>query len=421
MSNDINNNITIDKEYNKENYSFNLNSLENNTFIKIYIKYKNKKKIYEFYNDFSLENLIIQNNIFSEQTNLMTFFTSIINNNDIKLIAENNNLLLVSNNPKISFNFPNKLEDYNELYKNIKNNYNNFIKNNNISEKDYAENLIQNYPIENKNNYPVYSNSKKFIEFVWNDLISKNYKPIYIAVYGTTNYNLDYYSEEKKSDFDLIAFVYPSFKEIYSNIFISKVIEYKKEELSQVTVKDIRLLSESFKKINPINFEIFFTPYYKGNIDFIREKINGVILEKLPLLLKSIQGLFFSKKKAFNKKYKNFDYNPKEIMHAYRLLYMTRRLIYNYDNFGKIMFFDGNSELYKKLIDIRMNGCGTLKEAEDIMKTIDDQMKTINDLFWENEKKCKYNISNKTEKIIDEYIYKIVRNNVIQNELNIIE
>ena len=42
-------------------------------------------------------------------------------------------------------------------------------------------------------------------------------------------------------------------------------------------------------------------------------------------------------------------------------------------------------------------------------------------MFWENENKCKYNISNKTEKIIQEYIYKIVRNYIVQNEFKIIE
>ena len=420
----MNNNIEINKEYNKEKYTFILNSSENDTFIKIDIKYKNKnKKIFEFYNDFSLDNLKLQNNIFSDQTNLLNYFVSVINNNDTKFFNDNNNnnILLFSNNPEIYFNFPKKLEDYDELYKTLKNNYLNFLKNNNIFGDEFSENLIQNYPIENKNNYQVNSKAKKYIEFVWNDLISKNYKPIYIAVYGTTNYNLDYYSNEKKSDFDLVAFVYPSFKDIYSNIFTSKTIEYNKDELGNVIVKDIRLISETLKKINSVNIEIFFTPYYKGNLNFIKEKINGVVLEKLPLLLKSIQGLYFTKEKTFLKKYKNFDYNPKEIMHSYRLLYMMRRLVYNYEDFGKVMFFDENSEIYKKLIDIRINGCGTLEEAKEIMNKINIQIKSIINMFWENENKCKYNISNKTEKIIQEYIYKIVRNYIVQNEFKIIE
>ena len=92
MSNNSNNNLEINKEYNKEKYNFILNSSENNTFIKIYIKYINKnKKIFEFYNDFSLDNLKFQNNIFLEQTNLLNYFVSIINNNDTKLFNQNNN------------------------------------------------------------------------------------------------------------------------------------------------------------------------------------------------------------------------------------------------------------------------------------------------------------------------------------------
>jgi hypothetical protein len=117
----------------------------------------------------------------------------------------------------------------------------------------------------------------------------------------------------------------------------------------------------------------------------------------------------------------DINYNPKEIMHSYRLLYMMRRLVYNYEDFGKVMFFDENSEIYKKLIDIRINGCGTLEEAKEIMNKISIQIKSIINMFWENENKCKYNISNKTEKIIQEYIYKIVRNYIIQNEFKIIE
>ena len=108
-------------------------------------------------------------------------------------------------------------------------------------------------------------------------------------------------------------------------------------------------------------------------------------------------------------------------MHSYRLLYMMRRLVYNYEDFGKVMFFDENSEIYKKLIDIRINGCGTLEEAKEIMNKISIQIKSIINMFWENENKCKYNISNKTEKIIQEYIYKIVRNYIVQNEFKIIE
>ena len=98
----MNNNIEINKEYNKEKYTFILNSSENDTFIKIDIKYKNKnKKTFEFYNDFSLDNLKLQNNIFSEQTNLLNYFVSVINNNDTKFFNDNNNnnILLFSNNP----------------------------------------------------------------------------------------------------------------------------------------------------------------------------------------------------------------------------------------------------------------------------------------------------------------------------------
>ena len=62
--------------------------------------------------------------------------------------------------------------------------------------------------------------------------------PVYLVVQGSTNYNLDVYSDEYMSDVDMKCFVLPTLKDLYYGTKLSKTYQ---TNYGQVEVKDLRL------------------------------------------------------------------------------------------------------------------------------------------------------------------------------------
>ncbi len=135
---------------------------------------------------------------------------------------------------------------------------------------------------------------------------------VYIALQGSQNYNLDYYTEEYTSDVDTKAIILPTLEDIILNekptsitLLVPTVHNGIVCEPSEhCDVKDIRLMFECFKKQNINYIEILFSKYRIINKNY-RESImtllanNELIARYDPILaLKMIGNMSVQKLKA---------------------------------------------------------------------------------------------------------------------------
>lgn len=85
------------------------------------------------------------------------------------------------------------------------------------------------------------------------------YKVIFIALYGSQNYNLS----TEESDFDWYVAVEPTFEDfVFNRGSISKEIQYL---YGMITIKDVRDMFQMIKKGGSNFLEILFTDYYYIN------------------------------------------------------------------------------------------------------------------------------------------------------------
>ena len=184
---------------------------------------------------------------------------------------------------------------------------------------------------------------KANIKFVMNDLKRKldwlntntDHDIIYIAAYGSMNYDMFLDIPEYKSDVDAKAIHVPSFEEIIKGTkMVSKV--YTMDDGSQIDVKDIRMYIEMWKKSNPEYLEMIVTEFYIAKTEFKEIISLGDEITTINVggLLNCIKGMQMEKYKALSHPYPNikseveeYGYSRKQIHHIHRLLWFTKSLL----------------------------------------------------------------------------------------------
>jgi predicted nucleotidyltransferase len=160
----------------------------------------------------------------------------------------------------------------------------------------------------------------KLIE-VYNYLQEQGFEPIYIALYGSQNYELD----DENSDFDYKAFVKPTRIQVYRGDMTLKTLEYQR---GQIEVRDFRLITDQLGRMNPHFIELFATSnhwvdgYYAQHFHRIRELIKELLKDRFVLFTRACCGACVD---AYNKMLTEDGYNPKK-------LYTIARLYHLYNN-----------------------------------------------------------------------------------------
>ena len=164
---------------------------------------------------------------------------------------------------------------------------------------------------------------------------ANGYDPIYLALQGSQNYQLDY----EGSDIDTKAIVLPSLKDIVlSKKAISTTHVLENDE--HCDVKDIRLMCGNFLKQN-INFlEILFTPYYwvdenyKTEIEELRAIREEIAHYNMIAAVNCMAGMAYEKMKAMEHPYptiinkiEKFGYDPKQLHHIVRMREFLERYL----------------------------------------------------------------------------------------------
>lgn len=219
------------------------------------------------------------------------------------------------------------------------------------------------------------------------------YNVIGIFIQGSTNYGLDVYTDEYQSDFDMKAFVIPSFDDLYFNNYVSKVY---KTNYGQVEVKDIRSFVDLIKKANPTYLELLYTKYWLGDKELweeIRSYAKNLEEELRPQIIKAMCGTIRTKTKTLF---------GKDFHHAQRMLYMLEDFSKG-ESLANLYMFEGEKKEY--LLGLKL---GKISFNEDDVAKVDERAKEIySNISWDNNSKFEY--VNRINSLIKDKVYKKIK------------
>lgn len=259
---------------------------------------------------------------------------------------------------------------------------------------------------------------------VYKQVEGMGYTLVYLAVQGSTNYDLDVYNDEYQSDVDMKAFVLPSFKDLYYNEKVSKTYKTK---YGQVEVKDVRCLSELLGKMNPSYVELLFTPYFCTSKDFedfvskLRELKHRLMQDRFALFVKSLVGTVYTKRdglfhnrEGVKEQFEKFGYDPKELHHALRLSSMLQDLFYNENKFDNL-FRVKDEKLKQYLLDVKVYGVESSETAEKEMLAAVAVVEELQDKVYENKNtKPQFIVKSDSLNELKDLVYEMVEKEITQ-------
>lgn len=256
------------------------------------------------------------------------------------------------------------------------------------------------------------------------------YRPIYIALQGSQNYNL----ETENSDIDSKVITLPSLSQIIKNGKPTS-FTHVRDNNEHIDMKDVRLMFDCFKKQN-INFiEILFTDYYfimddkyKSLLEELRNHAEDIAVLNPYRAIKCMKGMAFEKYHALCHPYpakidiiNKYGYDGKQLHHLLRLEHFLDMYNYmitspdaevKYKNILRSGFIS-----YSKRDDLKLikeNKFYSLDEAKEVAE------KTLQSVITLADNACaslKDENNKETEKLLDDILYKIVKQS-LSDELN---
>jgi predicted nucleotidyltransferase len=228
------------------------------------------------------------------------------------------------------------------------------------------------------------------------DNIFGNRKIAFKALVGSHNYNLN----DETSDRDYKFFVMPSFDDLYDSKYFSLPSQVS-EELD-FDVHDFRKLPQLFYKGN-INFlevlfstEVVFIQQSNHYIDTSIGIVKGILDElfsmrdkiaqmNLPYLYHACKGMHYNKMSFLYKGtkgtmplVKQFGYDTKQALHAYRVLDFIIRLYDCQYNFRQAMYYEGIDREFMLAIK---RGAFTDKEFQLIVGEKMEKFLTLQEVY----------------------------------------
>ena len=221
---------------------------------------------------------------------------------------------------------------------------------------------------------------------------------IYIALQGSQNYNLDYYTEEYTSDIDTKAIILPTLEDIVLNkkpVSCTLLVPTEHngvicEPSEHCDVKDIRLMFDCFRKQN-INFlEILFSKYkiinkeYKVPVNKLLDNNEIIARYNPPLALKMIGNMSIQKLNALchpyptiKDKIDKYGYDGKQLHHIIRLLDFINAYIQGMSYKECLIYRSGNKQLLENAKFNKFNLDEAVKLAEEYNDKINNVMYNI--------------------------------------------
>lgn len=228
-------------------------------------------------------------------------------------------------------------------------------------------------------------------------LEEKGYTVVYVALYGSQNYNVD----DEKSDIDAKAIVLPTLSQIIHREAVSAVME---TEYGAIDYKDIITFNDVVRKGNFSYIEAVQSKYRIGDLDTI-DKLFG----NIPVNLKSILGGMLEKRKALTHEYpskveefKQFNCDPKQYHHIVRLAHL---LAYNINHNENKAYLEYSEEDKTDMIRLKRQLVGTLEETKAAADTLIDMTRDILNIHRPDYKYEPYD----NIKAVDDYVEEKIR------------
>lgn len=201
------------------------------------------------------------------------------------------------------------------------------------------------------------------------------YTPLYVANYGSHNYNLDINNNEYQSDVDTKVIILPTLEELVSNSKpVSTTITIS---TGQCDIKDIRAFIPTLLKANIQFLEIlgaksyWINPYYANDFVWFIQNLDNLIKESKNELLKSIKGMCYEKQKALCHPYPTikwkidkWGYDGKQLHHIIRLKDFIDNYFYEERAFHNAIWYDNEDPRRILLMQAKLNKL-PLKQAQD--------------------------------------------------------
>ena len=233
-------------------------------------------------------------------------------------------------------------------------------------------------------------------------LEQKGYKVIYVALYGSQNYNVD----DEKSDIDAKAIVLPTLADIIHRRPISAIIE---TEYGAIDYKDIITFNDVVSKGNFSYIEAIQSTYRIGDIETIDRLFGNIKVN-----LKSFIGGMQEKRKALTHEYpsktlefEQFNCDPKQFHHIWRLADVLHENL----SFNKnVSYLRYNRKQKGFMISIKRKLIFSLEKTIIIADYLIETSKKALDTTYPN---YKYQPIDNTEEI-DKYVEEEIRKQLIK-------
>lgn len=262
-------------------------------------------------------------------------------------------------------------------------------------------------------------------QFIMKDIKNKlewlktntDHNVVYVALQGSQNYDLDIYTDEYQSDIDVKAIVLPTLDDILKG---KKMVShtYVMEDNSHIDVKDIRLYIDLWSKANPSYLEILFTEYSivcNSKFRKILDMADDITEMNKDRLLSSIKGMAYEKRKALQHPYptikdkiEKYGYDPKQLHHLLRLLYMIGDLFYENRSFKESLIPSYSTT--QRLKDIK-TGCLSCSEAVKVADDVIDVVKARSEYIRQRNN---FEFNDATYHDLKNIIYDIIKTEVVK-------
>lgn len=240
-------------------------------------------------------------------------------------------------------------------------------------------------------------NIKDILNHYKKALEMQGYTVIYVALYGSQNYNVD----DGQSDIDAKAIVLPTLSQIIHRQPVSAVLE---TEYGAVDYKDIITFNDVVRKGNFSYIEAVQSQYRIGDIETI-DRLFG----NIPVNLKSIVGGMLEKRKALTheypskvKEFEQFNCDPKQFHHIIRLAHVLMSNLENKTNNSYLIYDDNSREFMVKIKRQLVYSLEETKKQADMV--IDSARTALNDAYPD----YKYEPYDNTE-AVDNYVEEQLR------------
>lgn len=227
------------------------------------------------------------------------------------------------------------------------------------------------------------------------------------ALVGSHNYGL----AVPESDKDFKVFFYPNFSDLYLGEKYSKAMTSDSEDIEY---HDIRKLPDMLWKSNVNFIEVLFSVEVKTNDELyklLHNRREDIARMNLPYLYDACMGMFFKKKKEFERDLKNgSDWSKvcKHVMSAVRIVDFLQRYERNNWNFQDAINYKNNEFIRGTLLSIRKGDYETENELRIFIDSSEKLLNAMKHVYKEQKEDLE------TKKFVYDTVKEYVTENIFQ-------